>query len=139
MSDSGHELEPYNRLLNIPITFLLLPSDFIPMLSCHWSRLLEQIQRWLVNIPSDSQHWTWGCDAFWFAFVATYPDFPSGPWSTWDTRIPLQGRFIEQWLEDRAASVLGVDHSHKGLLEQIWAEFRTHAMLFHPEPLLSVD
>lgn len=139
MSDSGHELEPYNRHVDIPITFLPLPSDFNPTDSCHWSRLLEQIQRWLVNIPSHSQHWTWGRDAFWFAFVATYPDFPSGSWLTWDARIPLQGRFIEQWLEDGAASVLGVDHSCEGLLEQIWAEFCTHAMLFHPEPLFSVD
>ncbi|KAG1794432.1 uncharacterized protein HD556DRAFT_1197637, partial [Suillus plorans] len=100
VSDSGHELEPYNRHVDIPITFLPLPSDFNPTDSCHWSRLLEQIQRWLVNIPSDSQHWTWGRDAFWYAFVATYPDFPSGSWLTWDARIPLQGRFIEQWLED---------------------------------------
>ncbi|KAG2126138.1 hypothetical protein BD769DRAFT_1321691, partial [Suillus cothurnatus] len=86
--------------VDIPITFLPLPSNFNPTDSCHWSRLLGQIQRWLVNIPSDSQHWSWGRDAFWFAFVAAYPDFPSGNWLTWDARIPLQGRFIEQWLED---------------------------------------
>jgi hypothetical protein len=101
--------------------------------------LLGQIQRWLVNIPLDSQHWSWGRNAFWFAFVAAYPDFPSGNWLMWDARIPLQGRFIEQWLEDGAASLLGVDHSREDLLEQIWAEFCTHAMLFHPEPLFSVD
>lgn len=139
MSESGHELEPYNQHVDIPITFLPLPSNFNPTDSCHWSRLLGQIQCWLVNIPSDSQHWSWGHDAFWFAFVAAYPDFPSGNWLTWDARIPLQGRFIEQWLEDGAASLLGVDHSRENLLEQIWAEFCTHAMLFHPEPLFSVD
>ncbi|KAG2063405.1 hypothetical protein BDR04DRAFT_989963, partial [Suillus decipiens] len=86
--------------VDIPITFLPLPSNFNPTDSCHWSRLLEQIQNWLVNIPSDSQHWSWGCNTFWFAFVAAYPDFPSGNWLMWDARIPLQGQFIEQWLED---------------------------------------
>ncbi|KAG1824202.1 hypothetical protein EV424DRAFT_1320831 [Suillus variegatus] len=115
-----------------------LPSNFNHTNSHHWSQLSEQIQRWLVNIPSDSQHWTWGRDAFWFAFVGAFPDFPGGSWSRWDTRIPLEGQFIEQWLEAGAASLDG-DESHENLLEKIWAEFCAHTMLFYPDPLLSLD
>ncbi|KAG1878922.1 hypothetical protein F4604DRAFT_1537481, partial [Suillus subluteus] len=90
---------PCNWHVEIPILFLLLPSNFNHMNSHHWSQLSEQIQHWLVTIPSDSQHWTWGRDAFWLAFVGACPDFPGGSWLRWDMRIPLEGQFIEQWVE----------------------------------------
>ncbi|KAG1828024.1 hypothetical protein EV424DRAFT_1471406 [Suillus variegatus] len=118
---SGNTLSCDN--IDIPIPFLPLPHNFDPTDSYHWSQLSEQIQLWLVTIPEDSQYWTWGRDAFWLAFVGACPDFPNGRWPKWDARIPLEGQFIEHWLEGGA----------------IWSDFCNHAMLFHPEPLVSID
>ncbi|KAG2129940.1 hypothetical protein DEU56DRAFT_695253, partial [Suillus clintonianus] len=97
MGERGHELS-YDSV-DVPIPFLPLPSKFNPADSYHWSQLSDQIQRWLVTIPAESQHWTWGRDAFWLAFVGACPDFPSGRWPRWDARIPLEGQFIEHWLD----------------------------------------
>ncbi|KAG2150280.1 uncharacterized protein EDB93DRAFT_1084299 [Suillus bovinus] len=134
-SEKGHELSYNNVDVNIPIPFLLLPSKFNPMDSFHWLQLSEKIQHWLVTIPAVSQHWTWGHNAFWLAFVGACPDFPCSQWPMWDPRIPLEGQFIEHWLD---ADNLGGDQIGENLLDHIWTEFCAHAMLFHPDPLVSV-
>ncbi|KAG1753111.1 hypothetical protein EDD22DRAFT_784685 [Suillus occidentalis] len=134
LSLGGHKISYDN--IDIPIPFLPLPSNFSPVDSYHWLQLSQQIQRWLVFILAESQHWKWGCDVFWLAFVGACPDFPNGQWPRWDTRIPLKGQFIKQWLN---AGTLGVDQSRESSLEQIWVEFCAHAILFHPDPLVSVN
>ncbi|KAJ8582621.1 hypothetical protein M405DRAFT_708070, partial [Rhizopogon salebrosus TDB-379] len=65
-----------------------------------WAALSKDIEGWLaVEVDAEMQLWTWGRDAFWLAFVVAYPLFPRGSWPKWDPRIPLEGTFIEQWLE----------------------------------------
>ncbi|KAG2339511.1 hypothetical protein BDR05DRAFT_977721 [Suillus weaverae] len=100
LSESGNMLSCNN--IDMPIPFLPLPHNFSPTDSYHWSQLSEQIQLWLVTIPEESQYWMWGRDAFWLAFVGACPDFPNGSWPKWDARIPLEGQFIEHWLEGGA-------------------------------------
>jgi hypothetical protein len=140
MNEIGHEQLSYDRVVypDIPIPFLPLRHNFNPADSHHWSQLSEEIQHWLVTVPVDSQYWTWGRDAFWLAFVGAHPDFPAGKWPRWDARIPVEGQFIEQWVGAGPAA-MGGDQTREGLLEQIWAEFCVHAMLFYPDPLVSVD
>ncbi|KAG1875772.1 hypothetical protein F4604DRAFT_1496323, partial [Suillus subluteus] len=90
--------------------FPALPDDicipFLPLQhfdysdQAKWASLMKDIEGWLVaQVNCQTQLWTWGCDAFWLAFIAAYPSFPMGSWPKWDPRIPLEGTFIEQWLE----------------------------------------
>ncbi|EGN99246.1 hypothetical protein SERLA73DRAFT_73784 [Serpula lacrymans var. lacrymans S7.3] len=48
--------------------------------------------------PSFPYIWNWGLDVFLIAFVSAYPTFPQGDWPAWDSRIPLEGRFIVEWM-----------------------------------------
>ncbi|KAG1804056.1 uncharacterized protein BJ212DRAFT_1304457 [Suillus subaureus] len=60
----------------------------------------DEIESWLVTkVDSESPLWAWGCDAFWLAFIGGYPCFLRGRWPMWDSRVPLQGTFIEAWLD----------------------------------------
>ncbi|KAG2156933.1 uncharacterized protein EDB93DRAFT_1238773 [Suillus bovinus] len=80
------------------IPFLPLPSTFNHMDSDHWAELSSTIQSWLVTLADTvTPEWTWGRDAFWYAFVAANPDFPNGKWAFWNPSIPLEGQFIEEW------------------------------------------
>ncbi|KAG1902842.1 uncharacterized protein F5891DRAFT_978316 [Suillus fuscotomentosus] len=90
--------------------FPVLPDDtlilFLPLQhfdyadQAKWASLMKDIEVWLVDqVNCQMQLWTWGHDVFWLAFIAAYPSFPGGLWPKWDSRIPLEGTFIEQWLE----------------------------------------
>ncbi|KAG2098945.1 uncharacterized protein F5147DRAFT_548334, partial [Suillus discolor] len=82
------------------ISFLPLPLSFDYINPADWQTVYRQIQEWLTTeVDTESSLWTWGRDAFWLAFVAAYPSFPMGKWPMWDPRIPLEGSFIEHWLE----------------------------------------
>lgn len=63
--------------------------------------MAANIERWLIlevaNIRSPD--WTWGCEAFWMAFIAAYPDFPRGDWPSWNTQIAIEGPFMERWMQ----------------------------------------
>ncbi|KAG2119029.1 uncharacterized protein F5147DRAFT_565274 [Suillus discolor] len=79
--------------------FLPLPPTFDHTDSDHWAELLDNIQSWLVkSVDLSTPEWAWGWEAFWYAFIATYPDFPGGKWSFWDSSISLEGQFIEEWV-----------------------------------------
>ncbi|KAG1719838.1 hypothetical protein EDB19DRAFT_1898628 [Suillus lakei] len=85
---------------DIAIPFLPLPPTFNYFNRTDWQMVSQRIQEWLTTeVDTRSSVWTWGRDAFWLAFVAAYPSFPSSQWPMWDPRIPLEGEFIEQWLE----------------------------------------
>ncbi|KAG1726438.1 uncharacterized protein EDB91DRAFT_1013145, partial [Suillus paluster] len=84
---------------DIPIPFLPLPPAFNYTIQADWVALSKQIKKWLVELNTELPQWTWGRDTFWLAFVAGYPFFPRGNWRMWDPRIPLEGVFIERWLE----------------------------------------
>ncbi|EGN96973.1 hypothetical protein SERLA73DRAFT_154348 [Serpula lacrymans var. lacrymans S7.3] len=79
---------------DILVNFLPLSHLFNHLRSHHWFLLSRQIQEWLVTIPKESQHWSWGRNAFWLAFIGANPYFPNGSWSKWDPRILLQGLFF---------------------------------------------
>ena len=98
-----------------------------------WANLTWQIEGWLLTIPTESQQWTWGQDAFWLAFISTYPTFSHSKWPLWDARILLEGPFIEHWLLTQVWS--GLNNLY--ILQQIWLEFQSHVALFSPYPLFS--
>ncbi|KAG2147150.1 hypothetical protein BD769DRAFT_1660325 [Suillus cothurnatus] len=127
------------------ITFLPLPSTFDHMDPDHWVRLSGTIQSWLLTLMDTvTPEWTWGRDAFWYAFVAANPDFPNGKWAFWDPSIPLEGQFIEEWVEcGTNLSIEGADEELTAPLTDndtrdfIWREFSRHIALFYPYPLIS--
>ncbi|KAG1833931.1 hypothetical protein EV424DRAFT_1532760 [Suillus variegatus] len=91
--------------------------------------------------------WAWGREAFWYAFIATYPNFPGGKWSFWDSSISLEGQFIEEWVGssgifstviDDDDSKLATVSTHTDTLDYIWTEFSRHIALFYPHPLVSI-
>ncbi|KAF8871235.1 hypothetical protein BD779DRAFT_1384103, partial [Infundibulicybe gibba] len=87
--------------LELPvIPFLPLNNTFDPTSQASWQMLWPRIGDWLVNVivETDSYEWHWGAEAFWMVYVAANPQFPGGEWEAWDSRIALEGTFIEQWL-----------------------------------------
>lgn len=62
-----------------------------------------KIDHWMVNtLKPVSQEWHWGRELFWLSFVAAFPEFPCGNnWPPWNTRVPLEGAFIESWVVAR--------------------------------------
>ena len=132
MLDNQQDTQFNDELL---VTFLPLPDTFNPKATQDWWQLAQRIQDWLLNIPRDSQQWTWGRDVFWLAFVGAHPNFPLERWSLWDTRIPLEGPYIEDLVQ---SSVTGgrTNQDKTTLLEQTWVEFCSHVSLFYPLPLI---
>ncbi|KAG1741907.1 uncharacterized protein EDB91DRAFT_1052298 [Suillus paluster] len=124
------------------IPFLPLPPSFDSVDRAHWESVLQQIQEWLTTkVDTESSLWTWGRDTFWLMLVAAHPSFLMGKWPMWDPLIPLEGSFIEQWLE--RSSDGGADGADEEALTQvvnnIWDEFCRHAALFYPLPLIALD
>ncbi|KAG1760524.1 hypothetical protein EDD22DRAFT_741354, partial [Suillus occidentalis] len=93
---SDDSVSPAN---DIPIPFLPLPSHFNYNKRTDWELLSKRIEKWLIEVDTELPQWTWGRDIFWLTFIAAFPSFPRGTWHMWDPRIPLEGAFIEQWLE----------------------------------------
>ncbi|KAG1741896.1 uncharacterized protein EDB91DRAFT_1052261 [Suillus paluster] len=123
------------------ISFLPLPPSFDHINRADWETVSRQIQEWLtMKVDTESSLWTWGRDAFWLVFIAAYPSFPMGKWLMWDPCIPLEGSFIEQWLEcsndggNDEEEVLAQDNVVS--LSNIWNEFCQHTALFYPFPLV---
>ncbi|KAI6140157.1 hypothetical protein BKA82DRAFT_157315 [Pisolithus tinctorius] len=120
---------------DFPIPFLPLASTFDPMDTCHWATLSKDIERWLMNDvwTTSVPQWAWGRDAFWLAYIAAHPI-----WSVWDPRIPMEGQFIEEWLNDDGTngSADGIRHL---LLSNIWESFSRHIALFYPFVLIPVS
>ncbi|KAG2122909.1 hypothetical protein DEU56DRAFT_917615 [Suillus clintonianus] len=138
-----------------------LAFSFLPLLpafdhtdSDHWAELLDNIQSWLVkSVDPITPEWTWGREVFWYAFIATHPDFPSGKWSFWDPSIPLEGQFIEEWVGSGGVIRMAIDDdddddddgklttvsTHGDTLDYIWSEFSRHIVLFYPYPLVSTS
>ncbi|KAG2752140.1 hypothetical protein P692DRAFT_201688669, partial [Suillus brevipes Sb2] len=83
----------------ILIPFFPLPSMFDYRNRSDWEKLSKEIEKWLVQLDTKLPQWMWGRDAFWLAFIAVFPFFPRGTWPLWNPHIPLEGAFIEQWLE----------------------------------------
>ncbi|KAG2047830.1 hypothetical protein BDR06DRAFT_848817, partial [Suillus hirtellus] len=82
------------------ISFLPLPPSFDYVNRADWETVTQQIQEWVTTeVATESSLWMWGCNAFWLAFIAAYPSFLMGKWPMWDPRIPLEGSFIEEWLQ----------------------------------------
>jgi hypothetical protein len=84
------------------VPFLPLPADFNYEDRTQWMKLADTIQDWLVAeepLLEGKKLWTWGTEAFWVAFTAAYPAFPHGEWPRWNTRISLEGQYIQSWLE----------------------------------------
>lgn len=64
-------------------------------------------------------------------------------WPLWNPRVPLEGTFIEKWLEASGQSTtvgqetLVIDLDDADNLGEIWEAFRRDAALFYPYPLIS--
>ncbi|KAG1880850.1 hypothetical protein F4604DRAFT_1578553 [Suillus subluteus] len=136
MADCSFAPPPDDR-----IPFLLLPPTFNSHNREDWKSLSKEIETWLVlEVDPQSLLWTWGRDTFWLAFIGAYLHLPRGRWLKWDSRVPLQGTFIEAWLDQ-----FGVEGNWIGMrgtnevLDHIWTEFCMHAAPFYPSPLISSD
>ncbi|KAG1905541.1 uncharacterized protein F5891DRAFT_943734 [Suillus fuscotomentosus] len=107
------------------ISFLPLPPSFDYTNRADWQTVSQQIQEWLTTkVDMESSLWMWGHDVFWLAFISTYPSFPTGKWPMWDPRIPLEGSFIEQWLEcSNDSSVDEEALAQDNVVRYIWNEF----------------
>ncbi|KAG1895979.1 uncharacterized protein F5891DRAFT_1193609 [Suillus fuscotomentosus] len=121
-------------------SFFPLPSDFDPFTARRWVTLLYKLESWLVHIVVDTcaPEWTWGRDAFWMAFLAAYPDFPHGSWPVWNSRISLEGAFIESWTltkdpEDLPALIT----DHDTIRAVIWTDFQRLATECFPYSLVA--
>ncbi|KIK97982.1 hypothetical protein PAXRUDRAFT_135198, partial [Paxillus rubicundulus Ve08.2h10] len=120
----------------LPILFLLLPQAFNYCSSQDWDNLSQQIEGWLVTIPTDSQQWMWGRDTFWLVFISANPTFPHGRWPLWDVRVPLEGPFIKDWLamSAQAQSTPSTTDDPHSILQQIWFKFQSQVALFSRSP-----
>jgi hypothetical protein len=90
--------------------------------------------------------WAWGWEVFWYAFIATNPDFPGGKWSFWDSIISLEGQFIEEWVGSGSIFSMVINDDSEldvstpaDTLDYIWTEFLKHIALFYPHPLVSTS
>jgi len=54
------------------------------------------------------------------AFVAAFPQFPSGDWLDWDPSIELDGSFMQEWLNRQ-----GLEGHEREVREEIWQRFRS--------------
>ncbi|KAG0693800.1 hypothetical protein DFH29DRAFT_1006929 [Suillus ampliporus] len=90
---------------DIPIPFLPLPSEFDYTKRTDWEMLSKRIENWLIELNTKLPQWTWGRNTFWLTFIAAFPSFPRGTWPMWNPRIPLEGTFIEQWLETSSTNI----------------------------------
>ncbi|KAF8837374.1 hypothetical protein BDN67DRAFT_983294 [Paxillus ammoniavirescens] len=118
---------------DLPIPFLPLAPMFNPMDSRHWATLSKDIEWWLVNDVQTMSvpQWAWGRDAFWLAYVAAHLMFPNGSWSLWDPRIPLEGQFIEEWLNDDGMSSSADGMPSYGVYEATLQPTAEHKLLFN--------
>ncbi|KAF8868694.1 hypothetical protein BD779DRAFT_1683251 [Infundibulicybe gibba] len=84
------------------VPFLPLGDDFNPNLQECWAALWPKIQHWLINTVAEpkTHEWSWGVEAFWMAFIAANPRFPGGVWPRWNPCVPLEGDFIQAWMEE---------------------------------------
>ncbi|KAG8212836.1 hypothetical protein J3R82DRAFT_11137 [Butyriboletus roseoflavus] len=123
---------PYEQ----PITFLPLPVTFDYQSSCNWEMLCKDIEAWLVTIPYSTPLRSWGRDAFWLAFIAAYPEFPHGKWPRWNSNIPLEGSFIEEWTMSSVGSTVNLSNLCQ-VRQQLWHDFSIHVGLFYPLPIVS--
>ncbi|KAI6143463.1 hypothetical protein BKA82DRAFT_167783 [Pisolithus tinctorius] len=131
---------------DFPIPFLPLAPMFNPMDTCHCAMLSKDIEQWLMNDVQTTSvpQWAWGNDAFWLAYIAAHPMFPNGSWSVWDPRIPMEGQFIEEWLNDdgmngSADGMSSNETAEHMLLFNIWESFSRHIALFYPFILIPVS
>ncbi|KAG2155022.1 uncharacterized protein EDB93DRAFT_1247978 [Suillus bovinus] len=123
---SDDSVSPAN---NIPIPFLPLPSHFNYNKRTDWE-LLSKLDRKMANRTA-------------------FPSFPRGTWHMWDPRIPLEGAFIEQWLEtsddninvdnNNIFLIRGGDERDAEDLSEIWDALCRDAALFYPYSLIAND
>ncbi|KAI6008553.1 hypothetical protein EDC04DRAFT_2581985 [Pisolithus marmoratus] len=134
---------PAASTMDLSILFLPLECTFDPRSTCQWARLSNDIECWLVNeVDTSHPQWEWGLDAFWMAFIGAFPMFPGGKWHHWEPRIPLEGQFIQGWLngdeessEGELDGVVSLEHTLLG----IWEMFCRHVVLFYPFALISTQ
>ncbi|KAI6028149.1 hypothetical protein EDC04DRAFT_2573004, partial [Pisolithus marmoratus] len=92
--------------MDLLIPFLPLQCTFNSRSTRQWARLLKDIECWLVDeVDTSHPQWEWGLDTFWMAFIGAFPMFPGGKWHHWDPRIPLEGQFIQGWLNGDEGSL----------------------------------
>jgi hypothetical protein len=97
-----------------------------------------KIEDWLVAVVADTEvpEWVWGREIFWLSFVAAYPLFPHGDWRKWNATIPLDGPFIQSWMETahRGLTLKPVIGSvdERRILSSIWSQFQHFVSSFCP-------
>ncbi|KAI0757488.1 hypothetical protein C8Q80DRAFT_1116613 [Daedaleopsis nitida] len=103
-----------------PPPFLPLPPTFQTSNRASWIQLHHDIVQWMLSclIDRESKTWEWARNAYWIAFVRAHPEFLQGEWGMWDYRVGFDGRFIKQWIKQRA----GIPDGWKGSADIVWEE-----------------
>lgn len=104
--------------------------------SC-WAALSISIEHWLLSevVSVRCPEWMWGCNAFWISFIAAYPNFPGGEWPTWNTRIAMEGPFIEKWMQRDGQLQANPDFDQ--IRAELWFEFQQLVSLYFPGDLIA--
>jgi hypothetical protein len=107
-----------------------------------WANLSSQIQDWLINDVTNprSQEWKWGRDLFWISFIAAHPLFPQGSWPKWNSKISMDGPFIQNWIDRGQMSLSGerpiTNSGGNSVLSDLWEEFICIASFFYPHKIV---
>ncbi|KIO21110.1 hypothetical protein M407DRAFT_10561 [Tulasnella calospora MUT 4182] len=107
--------------------------------------LAQDIQDWLVlnDVTKPSATRNWGRELFWMAFVAVHPCFPGGEWPDWDSRVPMEGDFIDEWMTGRFHSGLQDELEAEGNFTRkqyfIWSIFQTTVTSRYPRTSFVAD
>ena len=72
--------------------------------------------------------------------MAAYHDFPHGAWLRWDSRISMDGSFIQGWM-DRSEGIANSDDESRedNFQTELWQEFQQIVSLFYRYPLIVED
>ncbi|KAK1227767.1 protein kinase, partial [Marasmius sp. AFHP31] len=121
--DSSTSPTPSSKIPDPPC--LELSSAFNHQSTESWTNVYKDIGQWMGGIRlerGETEDWQWGWEAYWMAFVAAFPHFPSGAWSNWDPAIALDGPFITEWV-GRGGSGGRATSFEQEARDEVWQRF----------------
>ena len=113
---------------SMQMTFLPLPFNFNYTHAECWRLLAGKISDWLIKVIIEDglPKWSWGLEAFWMAFIAAHPSLPSGEWLGWSIKIPIEGSFMQSWLDG------SLHLNNDNFYNDLWLQFQQHVSLMYP-------
>lgn len=117
------------------VTFLPLPFNFNYTHAECWCWLADKISDWLIEVIIEDglPEWSWGLEAFCMAFIAAHPSFPGGEWLAWSVKIPMEGSFMQSWLDG------SLHFNNNDFYNDLWLQFQQHVSLMYPRALIALE